>query len=94
VIDWGRDPVFAPAVAQVRQNLTLLVDGGTPTPAVTSGYWGATITHSIVTWRSGVGSDASGHLFFVGSAGLTPSSLAALLVAAGAQRAMEFDINP
>jgi hypothetical protein len=30
----------------------------------------------------------------VGGAGLTPSSLAALLVAAGAQQGMEYDINP
>jgi hypothetical protein len=94
VLEWGRDPVFLPAVAQVRQNLTLLVDHGAPTPAVASGYWGATITHGIVTWRSAVGSDAAGHLFFVGGPGLTPQGLAALLVAAGAEEGMEFDVNP
>jgi hypothetical protein len=94
VVEWGRDLVFLPAVAQVRQNLTLLVDGGDATPAATSASWGATITRSVVTWRSGVGSDDGGHLFYVGGPALTPSSLAALLVAAGARRAMEFDINP
>ena len=40
--------MLTPDVAQVRQNLTLLVDGGAPTPAVSTHYWGATVTHSIV----------------------------------------------
>jgi hypothetical protein len=94
VVEWGREPVFMPAVSQVRQNLGLLIDHGTPTPAATAGYWGATITRSVVTWRSAVGSDTTGHLFYAGGPSLTPSGLAALLVAAGAQEGMELDINP
>jgi len=94
VAQWGRDAALTPAVTQVRQNLSLMVDGGAVTPAVSSSYWGATITHSAVTWRSGVGSDNAHHLFFVGGPNLTPAALAALLVTAGATRAMEYDINP
>ena len=94
VAQWGRDATLTPDISEVRQNLSLMVDGGAVTPAVPSSYWGATITHSAVTWRSGVGSDNAHHLFFVGGPNLTPAALAALLIAAGATRAMEYDINP
>ena len=92
---WGRDVSMGPYVVSVRQNLQLLVDGGAVVPAAANwGQWGATLSHSSATWRSAVGSDASSHLYFVGGPGLTPADLGAVLVAAGASRAMEFDINP
>ncbi len=92
---WGRDASLTPDVMAVRQNLVLLVDNGAPTAASQApGAWGATITHTAVTWRSGIGSDDTHHLYFVGGPGLTPAGLAAVLVAAGATRAMELDINP
>jgi len=76
VAQWGRDTTLTPNVTEVRQNLRLIVDSGAVTPAVSSGNWGATITHSAVTWRSGVGSDNAHHLFFVGGPDLTPAALA------------------
>jgi hypothetical protein len=94
VAEWGRDAALSPDVTEVRQNLSLIVDGGAVTPAVSSSYWGATITQGAVTWRSGVGSDDAHHLFFVGGPDLTPAALASLFVAAKATRAMEEDINP
>jgi hypothetical protein len=93
--DWGRDVGPAPNVQSVRQNLTLLVDGGRPAPTVgVVGQWGATLGGVFATWRSGVGVTGGGDLVYVGGPYLTPANLARLLIAAGALRAMELDINP
>jgi hypothetical protein len=93
--DWGRDVGPGPTVAAVRQNLTLLVDHGAPAPNVTaSGLWGAVLGGGVITWRSGVGITSAGDLVYAGGPYLDPPSLARLLVAAGAIRAMELDINP
>jgi hypothetical protein len=95
VVKWGRDATLTPDVSEVRQNLTLLVDGGAPTPLAASSWaWGATLGHTVATWRSAVGSDSTHHVYFVGGPGMTPAALASVLVAAGAERAMELDINP
>jgi hypothetical protein len=45
------------------------------------------------TWRSGLGVDDSGHVIYAVGAHLLPSDLAYLLLAAGAVRAMQLDIN-
>ncbi len=90
---WGRDVMPGPNVVAVRQNLTLLVDGGAPTAAAGSGGgWGASVG-GIATQRSGVGVDAKGGLVWAGG-GLSPQALAGALVAAGAVRGMQMDINP
>lgn len=92
---WGRDVSMGPYVISVRQNLQLLVDGGAVVPSAANwAEWGATLSHGASTWRSGVGSDTQSNLYFVGGPNLTPSDLGSVLVAAGATRAMEFDINP
>ena len=92
---WGRDATLTADIAQVRQNLQLLVDNGRPTALAESpGAWGATLSHTAATWRSAVGSDAHRHLYFVGGPGLTPAALASILAASGAERGMELDINP
>jgi hypothetical protein len=94
VADWGRDVQQGPSVIAVRQNLGLLVDAGAPVPTVSSpGLWGAVFGGGVLTWRSGVGVTAAGDLVYVAGPDLTPASLARLLVAAGAVRAMELDIN-
>jgi hypothetical protein len=93
--EWGRDVGPGPTVAAVRQNLTLLVDGGAPTAASQSaGEWGAVLGGGWVTWRSAVGITGAGALIYAGGPDLTPALLANVLVAAGAVRAMEMDINP
>ena len=77
----------------VRQNLQLLVDGGRPTPETGSlGAWGGSVAGP-ATMRSAVGVDANGALVWAGGR-LTPADLANSIIAAGAVRAMEMDINP
>jgi hypothetical protein len=97
VAAWGRDATLTPDVVAVRQNLTLMVDHGIPSPGLGGnilGVWGATLGHVIVTWRSALGVDAAGHLLYVAGPALDPATLAGALVSAGAVRAMELDINP
>ena len=89
---WGRDVGPGPNVVAVRQNLPLLVDGGAPTPAAASpGAWGRT-TGGVATMRSAVGVDANGGLVWAGGR-FSPLELAYALVAGGAVRGMEMDIN-
>jgi hypothetical protein len=89
---WGRDASLTPDVVAVRQNLGLLVDGGANLAG--GSYWGATLGGVRYTWRSGLGVDAGGNLLYCGGPGLDGSSLAEVLIKAGAVRAMELDINP
>lgn len=94
---WGRDVTMTPTVVAVRQNLVLLVDHGRPVgglqPNDTS-VWGYTIGNRVYVSRSGLGVTADGALVYVGGPGLNITTLADLLVRAGAVRAMELDINP
>jgi hypothetical protein len=90
---WGRDNDATKHVAALRQNLGLLVDGGAPTAAASNaGSWGASVA-GVATARSAVGVDAHGALVWAGGR-VSPLDLANALVAAGAVRAMEMDINP
>jgi hypothetical protein len=93
---WGRDVGLTPFVTSVRQNLDLLVDGGRISPTVSDviGSWGATLGNVINTWRSALGVDRRGNFLYAAGPGLDPAGLARVLVAAGAVRAMELDINP
>jgi hypothetical protein len=89
---WGRDNDPAKTVVALRQNLGMLVDGGAPTPAAGSpGVWGASVA-GVATMRGGVGVDAHGALVWAGGR-LSPLDLANALIAAGAVRGMELDIN-
>jgi hypothetical protein len=94
---WGRDVTMSPSVIAVRQNLLLLVDGGAPTALVTTPayelVWGKTLHHQIAVWRSGVGVTKEGLLVYCAGPALTVPELAHGLLAAGAVRAMELDIN-
>jgi hypothetical protein len=90
---WGRDNDPNKQVVAVRQNLPLLVDGGRPTPESGNvGAWGASVAGP-ATMRSAVGVDANGALLWAGGR-ITPADLANAMVAAGAVRAMQMDINP
>lgn len=85
----GRKVVFA------RQNLPLIVSGGRPNPNLSDGpAWGATLGNAIRVWRTGVGVDRHGNLIYAAADYQTVGSLAAILVRAGAVRAVELDINP
>jgi hypothetical protein len=94
--EWGRDVRLGPEVASVRQNLALIVDAGSPVRGLDQnvrGLWGATLGNRLFVWRSGVGVTATGALVYAAGNGLSVASLARVLVAAGAIRAMELDIN-
>jgi hypothetical protein len=91
---WGRDVRMTPDVVSVRQNLGLLVDGGTLAPDLASNYrWGGTLGNKVYVWRSAACVDANHDLIYVGGPGLNVPTLAAVLQRAGCQRAMELDIN-
>jgi hypothetical protein len=93
---WGRDVTMTPDVVAVRQNLDLLVDGGRPVPGLDANdnsKWGYTLGNQVYVWRSGLGVTADGALVYVGGPGMNITTLADVLVRAGAVRAMELDIN-
>ena len=93
---WGRDASLSPNVVEARQNLDLIVDHGQPAPDVSANdpaKWGYTVGNKVLVWRSGLGQTANGAIVYVGGPGLSASTLADLLVRAGAVRAMELDIN-
>ncbi len=95
--EWGRDVTLTADVVAVRQNLELLVDAGQPSPNVAASAqatWGFTLNGVVANWRSAVAVDAAGRLLYVAGPGLDPSTLASALIAVGAVRAMELDINP
>ena len=92
---WGRDAKMGPDIRAVRQNLSLLIDGGQEAADLnvdSTTRWGATLGNKTYVWRSGVAVDDQGHLIYAGGM-LTVQALADVLKAAGAVRAMELDIN-
>ncbi len=94
---WGRDvPASGRKLAWARTNVQLLVDGGRPTAAVGDvNLWGVPLnTVGFNTARSALGIDQWGNLLYAASMATYPGPLANALVAEGAQRAMELDINP
>jgi len=94
--EWGRDVTMSPSVAAVRQNLTLLVDHGRPVPGLSAtdiSTWGYALYRNPATWRSGLGVTAHGDLVYVAGP-MDVVDLAAVLVRAGAVRAMTLDMNP
>ncbi|HUY85785.1 MAG TPA: phosphodiester glycosidase family protein [Acidimicrobiales bacterium] len=93
---WDNEVSMTPNVIAVRQNLQLLVDNGSPVPGLNASdttKWGLTLGNQIYVWRSGLGITSNGALVYVGGPGLNITTLADLLVRAGAVRAMETDIN-
>jgi hypothetical protein len=93
---WGHGvPAPGEAVYSVRQNLPPLVLHGKPTKAAADwGLWGSTLGGGAYVARSALGQDAAGHLVYAASMSATPADLASVLAYAGAQIAMELDINP
>jgi hypothetical protein len=97
VDEWGRDRRFGPHIAAVRQNLALIVDHGVPEPGLDAnhgGRWGSAKNQLQYTWRSALGVDAAGNLYYVAGDQLTLRTLAGALAATGAVRGMELDIHP
>ena len=96
VAKWGRDVRSLKGVRAVRQNLDLIVDYSKPVPGLNSTStlkWGKTLGGRFDVWRSGMGITSNGAIVYAGGPALTISSLADVLIRAGAVRAMELDIN-
>jgi hypothetical protein len=96
IATWGGALKLGPDIVSVRQNLALLVDHGQLSPNLDKNVlskWGWTLKNAHYVWRSGVGVTNTGDLVFVAGDALSVQSLAELLQRAGAERAMELDIN-
>ena len=94
VRSWTGGPDVPANVLYARQNLPLIVNGGRPNPNLSDGpEWGATLGNAIRVWRSSVGIDRHGNLIYAAANDQTVGSLAAIMIRAGAVRAMELDIN-
>jgi hypothetical protein len=95
---WGAGvPSAHKAVFSVLQNQQLLVDHGAVaanTADCVISCWGGTVGGRTVVARSGVGITSSGQLVWAAGERLMPAELGSALVAAGAVRAIELDINP
>jgi len=95
---WRRGvPSSGKSVFSVLQNQYLLVDRGIAAANVSScitGCWGGTIGLATSVPRSGLGINSYGQLIWAAGTSLTPAGLARALIAAGAVRAVELDINP
>ena len=93
---WGQTvPAPGEDVYSVRQNLSLLVSGGTPTAeSYLWPQWGSTLDNIEYVARSAIGQNAAGDLIYAASMSTTPEDLAWALEHAGAKVAMELDINP
>jgi hypothetical protein len=91
---WTGGPNVPSNIIYARQNLPLIVDHGRPNPNLSDGpQWGATLGNAIRVWRSSVGIDRYGNLIYAAANYQTVGSLAAIMIRAGAVRAMQLDIN-
>jgi Phosphodiester glycosidase len=94
IISWNRGPTPPADVVLAQQNLPLIVSNGRPNPLLSDGaLWGATLGNAVRVWRSGAGIDRHGNLIYAAANDQTAPSIAAILIRAGAIRAIELDIN-
>ena len=94
---WGRDVSMSKQVIAVRQDVTLLVDGGQAVAGLNpydTSVWGFTLGGIPNVWRAGVGVTANGALVYAYGPDMEVTQLAELLVRARTVRAMTLDINP
>jgi len=85
-----------PEVAAVRQNLSMLVEGGKISPDIdstTTNAWGKTVGNRTYVWRTALGIRKDGSLVFVVGNSMSVHTLANIVRDAGAVRAIELDIN-
>ncbi len=94
VVSWNSGARAPADVVFARQNLPLIVDHRRLNPNLSDGpEWGATLGNAILVWRSAMGVDRRGNLIYAAADDQTVGSLAAIMLRAGAVRAMELDIN-
>jgi hypothetical protein len=84
-------------IVSVQQSLDLIVDSGKAEPGLDvnrDARWGSARSQFQYTWRSGLGTDAAGHLIYVAGNNLTLATLASAMTEAGVVRGMQLDIHP
>lgn len=83
-------------VAFIRQNCPILVENGEvfAINEKNKKLWGRTFNSDIYTWRSGIGLTSDGSLIYAVGNNLAPATLATALKMAGAENAIQLDINP
>lgn len=95
--EYGRDVTWDDTMEACRQNVILLVDKGEVSRRTTEGNdtWGYVQVNSseFITWRSAVGVTKDGNLLVAAGNSLSAETLAKALWAAGAEYAMQLDIN-
>lgn len=95
--EYGRDFTWDESFDSCRQNVILLVDRGEVSRRTTEGNdtWGYVQVNSseFITWRSAVGLTKDGDLLVAAGNSLSAETLAKALWAAGAEYAMQLDIN-
>lgn len=95
--EFGRDFTWSDSFEACRQNVILLVDRGEINRRTTEGNdtWGYVQVDSseFITWRSAVGLTKDGDLLVAAGNSLSAETLAKALWAAGAEYAMQLDIN-
>lgn len=95
--EYGRDFTWDESTTACRQNAILLVDRGEVSSRTTEGNdtWGYVHVDSseFITWRSAIGVTKDGHILVAAGNSLSADSLAKALWAAGAEYAMQLDIN-
>lgn len=95
--EFGRDFTWSDSFQACRQNVILLVDKGEISRRTTEGNdtWGYVEVDSseFITWRSAVGLTKDGDLLVAAGNSLSAETLAKALWAAGAEYAMQLDIN-
>ena len=98
IVKWSGGPNVGPNVAWARQSLAPILWNRQLNPQLNdnpnSPQWGYTLGGLTRVWRTGVGIDRNGNLFYVAADYQTVITLAKILQRVGAVRAMEFDINP
>lgn len=94
---WGTDIQPTDDLEAWRENGPLVVHQGVINPKIYDNSpvdWGYTVNNVSPTWRSGIGLSSDGNtLFYFAGSSLTMEALARVMVTAGAQEALQLDIN-
>jgi Phosphodiester glycosidase len=94
IVRWHQGEVAPKNVWFAKQNLPPIIYEGKLNPNLSDGpEWGETVNNATRVWRSGIGVDSRGNLLYAAANYQTVESLAKVLKAAGAVRALELDIN-
>ena len=94
IVKWESGSKVPKNVWFAKQNLPPIIYEGKLNPNLSDGpEWGETVNNATRVWRSGLGIDAHGNLMYAAANYQTVESLAKVLKAAGAVRAIELDIN-